>query len=41
MSFAGVTKSVGKIQKSITYWLSMILFDFFIFGGLIMIILDK
>jgi len=22
MSFAGVTKNVGKIQKSITYWLS-------------------
>jgi hypothetical protein len=25
MSFANVTKSVGKIQKSITCWLSMIL----------------
>jgi hypothetical protein len=25
MSFASVTKDVGKIQKSITYWLSTIL----------------
>jgi hypothetical protein len=49
MSFAGVTKSVGKIQKFITYWLSMILIWFFHFGkvdydsfrqvGLIVIIL--
>jgi hypothetical protein len=29
MSFVGLTKSVGKIQKSITYWLSMILILFF------------
>jgi hypothetical protein len=29
MSFVGVTKNVGKIQKSITYWLSTILIWFF------------
>jgi hypothetical protein len=32
MSFVGVTKSVGKIQKSIIYWLSMILIWFFHFS---------
>jgi hypothetical protein len=31
MSFAGVTKNVGKIQKFITYWLSTILIWFFHF----------
>jgi hypothetical protein len=31
MSFASVRKNVGKIQKSITYWLSMILIWFFHF----------
>jgi hypothetical protein len=31
MSFAGVTKNVSKIQKSITYWLSMILIWLFHF----------
>jgi hypothetical protein len=31
MSFVSVTKHVGKIQKSITYWLSMILIWFFHF----------
>jgi hypothetical protein len=31
MSFASVTKNVGKIQKSITYWLSTILIWFFHF----------
>jgi len=41
MNFASVTKNVGKIQKSIIYWLSMILIDFFIFERLIMIALDK
>jgi len=41
MSFVNVTKNVGKIQKSITYWLSMILIWFFIFERLIMITLDK
>jgi hypothetical protein len=29
MSFVGVTKNVGKIQKSIIYWLSTILIWFF------------
>jgi hypothetical protein len=29
MNFVGVTKIVGKIQKSKTYWLSMILILFF------------
>jgi hypothetical protein len=41
MSFVSVIKNVGKIQKSITYWLSMIFIWFFIFGRLIMITLDK
>ncbi len=41
MSFRSVKKSVGKIQKSITYWLSIILICFFIFGRLIMIVLNK
>ncbi len=41
MSFVNVTKNVDKIQKSITYWLSMILIWFFIFERLIMITLDK
>jgi len=31
MSFAIVTKNLGKIQKSITYWLSTILIWFFDF----------
>jgi hypothetical protein len=31
MSFKGVRKSVRKIQKSITYWLSIILICFFHF----------
>jgi hypothetical protein len=31
MSFVGVTENVGKIQKSITYWLSMILIWLFHF----------
>jgi hypothetical protein len=29
MSIAQVTKNVGKIQKSITYWLSTIMIWFF------------
>jgi len=29
MSFVSMTKNVEKIQKSITYWLSMILILFF------------
>jgi hypothetical protein len=37
MSFVGVTKSVGKIQKHITYWLSTIFNWFFILARLIMI----
>jgi len=41
MSFVGVTKNVGKIQKSITYWLPRFWFDFFISARLIMIALDK
>jgi hypothetical protein len=31
MSFVSVTKNVGKIQKSITYWLSTNLIWFFHF----------
>jgi hypothetical protein len=31
MSFASVTKNVGKIENSIIYWLSMILIWFFYF----------
>jgi hypothetical protein len=31
MSFRGVRKSMGKIQKSITYWLSIILILIFSF----------
>jgi hypothetical protein len=31
MNFVGVTKNVGKIQKSNTYWLFMILIWFFHF----------
>jgi hypothetical protein len=31
MNFVSVTKNVGKIQKSITYWLSTIFIWFFYF----------
>jgi hypothetical protein len=31
MSFVGVTKNAGKIQKFITYWISNILIWFFHF----------
>jgi hypothetical protein len=42
MSFRGVKKSVGKIEKSITYSLSIIFILFFVhFGRLIMIFLSK
>jgi hypothetical protein len=41
MNSVGVIKSASKIQKSITYWLSMILIFLFIFKKLIMIALDK
>jgi hypothetical protein len=41
MSFVDVTKIVGKIQKSISYWLSVILIYFFTLGRLITITLDK
>ncbi len=41
MNFVSVTKNMGKIQKSNTYWLSTILIWFSIFEKLIMIALDK
>jgi hypothetical protein len=41
MNFAGVTKNVGKIQKSITYWLSTILIWFVYFWKVDYDALDK
>jgi hypothetical protein len=41
MTFASVTKSVGKIQNPLLIGYPHFLFVFFIFGRLIMIALNK
>jgi hypothetical protein len=41
MCFVGMTKIVAKIQKSIAYWMSMILCVFPIIGKLIVLALHK
>jgi hypothetical protein len=41
MCFVGITKIVTKIQKSIAYWMSMILIFFRIIGKPIVLALHK